>query len=246
MVAGFRGLPWRPSHWASAYAAFLKRHGRWPAAVPPDLNRPVPPDVLGTVLEDLRRRLGVRAQPVGMAGAGADPSGVEPSGAEPSGADLPGADLPGAVSADRAAFAAALWGILAAAGKGAPGPDVADGAGPGAAGGGDGYSGNGGRSGGDGESSGGRGHGGTGVGGSGGEGEDGPRPFRDEEEIPEACRPAVAALRALGVFEGYPDRTFRPGESLRWGELAAVLYRLERLFPSLPPGRATLPPGRAS
>jgi len=49
--------------------------------------------------------------------------------------------------------------------------------------------------------------------------------FRDGSSVPPDCRNAMALAVRLGIIEGYPDRTLRPGRPLTRAEGVVVLYR---------------------
>ncbi|MFA9443908.1 5'-nucleotidase C-terminal domain-containing protein [Egicoccus sp. AB-alg6-2] len=49
-------------------------------------------------------------------------------------------------------------------------------------------------------------------------------------------RPAIEELAAMGVLRGYDDGTFRPGQSINRGQLAAMMARTLELDPVVPAG----------
>jgi len=51
------------------------------------------------------------------------------------------------------------------------------------------------------------------------------RQFRDGSKVAPVHRRRMALAVRLGIIEGYPDRTLRPGRSLTRAEAAAVIYR---------------------
>lgn len=50
--------------------------------------------------------------------------------------------------------------------------------------------------------------------------------FRDQDRIPAWAAPAVAQLKAAGVISGYPDGTFRPGDTITREESASMIRNI--------------------
>lgn len=53
-----------------------------------------------------------------------------------------------------------------------------------------------------------------------------PAAFKDQKSVPAWSLPYVQTLTALGVISGYEDKSFRPGNPVKRGEVAKMLYSL--------------------
>lgn len=50
--------------------------------------------------------------------------------------------------------------------------------------------------------------------------------FTDEAQINDNYAEAVAVLNGMGIYQGYPDESFRPNGSITRAEVAAIMYRI--------------------